>query len=140
MLFSRAGLSSDTASFLASGLSSILMLAISIPAFLLADKWGRRTSAISGGIGLSGCMFLMGTLYAAGVVHSYGVARWVVIVCVFVFGLIFCATWSIVGKIYATEIQPGHVRASANCVATGLSFVNSLPDIYTPLIPILTLC
>ena len=53
MLFAQAGLPEATASFLASGLSAILMLAISIPAFLFADKWGRRTSAITGGIGLS---------------------------------------------------------------------------------------
>lgn len=106
------------------------MLAISVPAFLLADKWGRRTSAITGGIGLSGCMFLIGSLYAAGLVHPYGTARWVVIVSVFLFGLTYCATWGIVGKIYATEIQPTHVRAAANCVAQGLGFV-SLSSLFT---------
>lgn len=124
LLFKQAGLSSETASFLASGVSGILMLAISIPAFLLADKWSRRTSAITGGIGLSGCMFLIGSLYAAGAVHPYGAARWLVIVSVFLFGLTYCATWGIVGKIYATEIQPTHVRAAANCVAQGLGFVS----------------
>jgi hypothetical protein len=99
------------------------MLAISIPAFLLVDKWGRRTSAISGGLGLSSCMLIIGSLYAAGAVHPYGVARWVVIILVFVFGLTFSATWAIVGKIYASEIQPSNTRAAANCVATGLGFV-----------------
>ena len=101
------------------------MLAISIPAFLFADRWGRRTSAITGGITLSSCMFLMSTLYAAGVVHPWGAARWVVICSVFVFGLTYCATWGIVGKIYASEIQPGHTRAAANCVAQGLGFVST---------------
>ncbi|KAF3760898.1 putative MFS sugar transporter [Cryphonectria parasitica EP155] len=135
LLFGQAGLSSSTASFLASGLSGILMLAISVPAFLLSDKWGRRTSAITGGIGLSGCMFLIGSLYAAGAVHPYGVARWVVIVSVFLFGLIYSATWGIVGKIYASEIQPTHVRAAANCVAQGLGFfTNWLVAILTPIL------
>lgn len=100
------------------------MLGISIPAFLLADKWGRRTSAITGGIGLGSLMLLIGTLYAAGVVHPYGVARWVVIVSVFAFGLTYCATWGIVGKIYASEIQPSNTRAAANSVAQGLAFVS----------------
>lgn len=103
------------------------MLAISVPAFFLADKWGRRTSAITGGIGLSGCMFLIGSLYAAGVVHPYGVARWVVIVSVFLFGLIYSATWGFVGKVYVSEIQPTHVRGAANCVAQGLGFVSTSP-------------
>lgn len=122
MLFKQAGLPEATAGFLASGLSAILMLIISIPAFLFADKWGRRTSAITGGVGLSGCMVLIGSLYAANVVHPYGIARWVVIVSVFIFGLVYCATWGIVGKIYASEIQPAHTRAAANCVAQGLGF------------------
>ncbi|KAM0818051.1 putative General substrate transporter [Seiridium cardinale] len=135
ILFSQAGLSSDTASFLASGLSAILMLVISVPAFLLADKWGRRTSAITGGIGLASLMLLIGTLYAAGVVHPYGVARWVVIVAVFAFGLTYCATWGIVGKIYASEIQPSNTRAAANCVAQGLGFfTNWLVAILTPIL------
>ncbi|KAI5923596.1 general substrate transporter [Camillea tinctor] len=135
ILFEQAGLSSENASFLASGVSGILMLAISVPAFLLADKWGRRTSAITGGVMLSGCMFLMGSLYAAGSVHPYGVARWVVIVTVFVFGLTYCATWGIVGKIYASEIQPGHTRAAANCAAQSLSFfTNWIVAILTPIL------
>lgn len=135
LLFSQAGLSSATASFLASGVSGILMLAISVPAFLLADRWGRRTSAITGGIGLSGIMFLIGSLYAAGAVHPFGIARWVVVVSVFLFGLTYCATWGIVGKIYATEIQPTHVRAAANCVAQGLGFfTNWFVAMITPIL------
>ncbi|KAI0008997.1 general substrate transporter [Xylariaceae sp. FL0662B] len=134
-LFSQAGLSSETASFLASGVSAILMLAVSIPAFLLADKWGRRTSAITGGVGLSVCMLLIGCVYAAGAVRQDGVARWVVIVAVFVFGLTYCVTWGIVGKIYASEIQPAHTRAAASCVAQALAFfANWLVAILTPIL------
>lgn len=102
------------------------MLVITIPAFLLADKWGRRTSVLSGGITLSFLMFLMGSLYAAGVVHPFGAARWVVIVSVFAFGLTYCATWAITGKLYASEIQPAHTRAAASSVAQGLNFVRFL--------------
>ncbi|RYP37045.1 hypothetical protein DL767_003108 [Monosporascus sp. MG133] len=135
VLFGQAGLASDNASFLASGISSILMLLISIPAFMLADRWGRRTSAISGGIGLSGCMVVIGSLYAAEAVHPSGFARWVVIVAVYVFGLTYCATWGIVSKIYASEIQPGNTRAAANSVAMGLSFfTNWLVALITPIL------
>ncbi|KAI1497867.1 general substrate transporter [Biscogniauxia marginata] len=68
-------------------------------------------------------------------VHPHGIARWVVIITVFVFGLTYCATWGIVGKIYASEIQPGHTRAAANCVAQGLSFfTNWLVAILTPIL------
>lgn len=100
------------------------MLAVSIPAFMLADKWDRRTSAITGGVCLSGIMILMGSLYAAGAVHPTGVARWVVVVSVFMFGMVFCATWGIVCKIYASEIQPGNTRAAGNSVGMAFSFVS----------------
>jgi hypothetical protein len=69
-------------------------------------------------------MFLIGSLYAAGVVHATGFARWVVIVSVFAFGLTYSVSWGIVGKIYASEIQPDHTRAAATCVAQGLGFVS----------------
>lgn len=100
------------------------MLAVTIPAFLLADKWGRRTSAITGGVSLSGLMFLIGTLYATGAVDSTAVAKWVVVVSVFMFGMIFCATWGIVTKIYASEIQAGHTRAAGNSIGMAFSFVS----------------
>ena len=100
------------------------MLAISIPAFLFADKWGRRASIITGGVGLSGCMFVIGSLYATNSVHANsGPGRWFVILLIFVFALVYCATWGIVGKIYASEIQPVQTRAAANSVAQGLNFV-----------------
>lgn len=99
------------------------MLAISIPAFFYADTWGRRTSALSGGVVLSGCMLLIGSLYAAEIVHAYGIARWVVIVSIFIFALTYSLTWNIVAKIYASEIQPAQTRATANSIATGSNFV-----------------
>ncbi|KAF2685269.1 general substrate transporter [Lentithecium fluviatile CBS 122367] len=133
-IFAQAGIPSQTASFLASGVSAILMLAFSIPATLFADKWGRRTSAICGGIILSGSMLLIGSLYAANAVHSYGAARWVVIVSVFVFAIGYVSTWAVFGKIYASEIQPTKTRATTNSMATGGSFIaNWLVAFATPI-------
>lgn len=132
-LFAQAGLSAKTASFLASGLSAILILVISVPAVYLADKIPRRTSVIVGGLILTTCMFTIGSLYAANAVNSEGAARWVVIVLVFVFGLAFSSTWGIVGKIYASEIQPAATRSAASCVAQGLGFfTNWIVAIITP--------
>lgn len=101
------------------------MLAVSVPAFMFADSWGRRTSIITGGIGLSGCMFIVGSLYATDNVHAHsGAGRWFVILFIFVFALTYCATWGIVGKIYASEIQPVQTRAAASSIAQGLGFVS----------------
>ena len=116
------------------------MFAVSIPGFMLADKWGRRTSAISGGVTLAGLMLLIGSLYAAGAVQPYGAARWVVVVAVFAFGLTYCATWNIVSKVYTSEIQPANTRAAANSVAMGLSFVRTLGLTTLPSIKYLLAC
>ena len=72
-------------------------------------------------------MFLVGSLYAANAVHSYGIARWVVVVSVFVFAIGYVSTWAVVGKIYASEIQPAKTRATTNSMATGGSFVGPSP-------------
>ncbi|KAK3366538.1 hypothetical protein B0H63DRAFT_405333, partial [Podospora didyma] len=60
-----AGLSSLEATFLASGFFAIVIVAVTIPATLCADRWGQRLSTILGGIGMAATMFVMGALYAA---------------------------------------------------------------------------
>ncbi len=80
---------------------------------------------MTGGLFLSTCMLLIGSLYAAGSVHSdYGVARWVVIVAIYIFAISFCMTWAIGFRIYANEIQPTKTRASAANLANSLNWVS----------------
>ncbi|KAK3627677.1 hypothetical protein LTR56_015461 [Elasticomyces elasticus] len=86
-LFARAGLPENTAGFLASGLSGVLVVPISIPAAMLADKWGRRTWVIVGGVLLTFFMCLMGIMYAADAVHQTGAGRWIVIISIFAFAM-----------------------------------------------------
>jgi sugar porter (SP) family MFS transporter len=124
LLFQQAGLASDEASFLASGVSALIMLAVTIPASIFSDHWGRRGSAIAGGITLSTCMLLIGSLYASNVVHGEeGAARWIVIAAIYLFGIFFCSTWAISFKIYSTEIQPTATRASAASLAQSANWV-----------------
>lgn len=76
---------------------------------------------------LSGCMLSIGVLYASDNVHAHsGVGRWMVIVLIFVFAMCYCATWGVVGRIYASEIQPSQTRATTNSVAQGLNFVSDI--------------
>ncbi|KAL8825940.1 MAG: hypothetical protein Q9191_004106 [Dirinaria sp. TL-2023a] len=135
ILFAQAGLASSEASFLASGVSAIVIFSVTIPALLLSDKWGRRHSTIYGGLGLSATMFIMGGLYAGNTVHGdSGAARWVVIVCIYVFASIFCISWSIGIKIYVAESQPQRTRASATNLAHGSNWVtNFLVALTTPI-------
>ena len=136
LLFQQAGLGSSEAAFLASGVSAIVIFSVTIPALFLADKWGRRHSTIYGGIGISITMFLIGGLYAGDAVHgNFGAGRWVVIVSIYVFAIIYCISWAVGIKIYAAEIQPQRTRASATSLAHGSNWVaNFLGALATPIL------
>jgi hypothetical protein len=134
ILFQQAGLSSAEATFLASGVSAIVIFAVSIPGLIYADFWGRRVNTILGGLGMGATMFLMGGLYAGGAVHANaGAGRWVVIVSIYVFAVIYCLSWAICIKIYAAEIQSQKTRATAMGIAHGTNWLsNFLVALVTP--------
>ncbi|OQE46971.1 hypothetical protein PENCOP_c001G02019 [Penicillium coprophilum] len=148
LLFQQAGLESQEASFLvrawffvfsprpsgntklisflvqASGVSAILIVVTSIPATLLADRWGRRTSTLVGGVGLTVLLILIGSLYAGNaVLPTKGIGRWVVIVSIYLYCMVQAMTWGIGIKVWAPEIQPQHTRAQATSLAYGANWV-----------------
>ncbi|KAJ5710430.1 general substrate transporter [Penicillium malachiteum] len=135
-LFQKAGLASSESSFLASGISAIVIFAMTIPGLLYADKWGRRTSIIWGGIGMTVVMFLMGGLYAGDAVHKHGGAgRWIVIICIYIYAAIYSVTWGVTVKVYAAEIQPQRTRASATTLAHSSNWVcNFTVALITPIL------
>ncbi|KAB2574522.1 High-affinity glucose transporter ght2 [Lasiodiplodia theobromae] len=134
LLFTQAGLSSEQASFLASGVSALVIFGTTIPATFFSDHWGRRPSTIYGGLGLAGTMVLIGSLYASNSVHGdHGAARWVVMVSIYVFAIIFSASWAIGFRVYASEIQPPKTRASASSLAQSANwFANFVVALTTP--------
>jgi MFS family permease len=124
LLFQSAGLTSSTASFLASGISALLIFLTTVPGFLYADKWGRKTSTIIGGIGQTLVMFIIGILYATNSVHStYGAARWVVIICIYLFAIIFSGAWGVSFRVYVSEIQSAKTRAGATSLSLSVNWV-----------------
>ncbi|KAJ5951138.1 Major facilitator superfamily domain general substrate transporter [Penicillium vulpinum] len=135
-LFQNAGLASSEASFLASGVSALVIFAVTIPGLIYADKWGRRGSIIYGGLIMGVLMFLMGSLYAGNAVHkTTGAGRWVVIVCIYLFSAFYSVTWGISVKVYAAEIQPQRTRASATTLAHSSNWVcNFLVALTTPVL------
>ncbi|KAF2447908.1 MFS general substrate transporter [Karstenula rhodostoma CBS 690.94] len=136
LLFERAGLSSAKASFLASRVSAIVIMAATVPAFIYADRWGRRHSTIYGGLALSMLMFLIGSLYASSSVHeTHGAGRWVVIASIYIFAVVFCTTWAMGIKTWVAESQPQRSRSSATNLAYGSNWLtNFLVALTTPVL------
>ncbi|KAL8728786.1 MAG: hypothetical protein Q9166_005164 [cf. Caloplaca sp. 2 TL-2023] len=134
-VFQQAGLSSTQSSFLASGLTGIVIFISTIPASFLSDKWGRRTSALWGAVTMAFCMILIGSIYASGSVDGdQGVARWIVIVMIYLFTISYSVTWSVGFKLYASEIQPPATRAAASSLAQSANWVcNFIVALITPI-------
>ncbi|KAJ6787405.1 hypothetical protein PWT90_04805 [Aphanocladium album] len=135
LLFRECGIGADGDTFLVSGVLAIVIVAVTIPGTIWADNWGRRPNTIFGGLAMAGCMFLLGSLYTADVVHAAGAARWIVVVTIYVFTVIYCVSWGIVLKIYAAEIQPQRTRATATSIAHGANWLtNFLVALITPIL------
>ena len=127
IIFQQAGITSQKSSFIASGVTAIVIVAVTIPATLKADSWSRRMQTILGGCLISGCLLLIGILYASGAVHrTSGAARWVVIVTIYLYVISFCVTWGINYKSYPSEIQPPATRATATSLAQSANWVGRL--------------
>lgn len=94
LMFRQAGLDSQQVSFLASGVSALAILAVTIPATLLVDRWGRRTSSLVGGVTITSLMVLMDALYVARQVNSQGGAgKWIVIVSIYLYAITFVGSY-----------------------------------------------
>ncbi|KAK3945338.1 sugar transport protein [Diplogelasinospora grovesii] len=136
ILFQQAGLSGEQATFLASGVSALVILATTIPATLFADHWGRRTSSLLGGTLITFLMLLMGSLYAAGEVHAdSGAGRWVVIVSIYLFAIVFNGTWAIGFRAFVVESMPRKTRSSASSLAQSANWIaNYIVALTTPVL------
>lgn len=135
VIFRQAGLSSTESSFLASGVTGIVIFVSTIPASFLSDHWGRRTSSLWGAATLAFCMMLIGSLYASGSVQgSQGTGRWAVIVTIYLFTISYSVTWSVGFKLYASEIQPPQTRAAASSLAQSANWIcNFIVALFTPI-------
>ena len=125
IVFQHAGITSQKSSFLASGVTAIVIVVVTIPATLKADSWSRRMQTMVGGCLISGCLFLNGILFASGAVHqNSGAARWVVIVTIYAYVISYCVTWGMSVRSYPSEIQPPATRATATSLAQSANWVS----------------
>lgn len=132
LLFTQAGLDPSTASFIASGVtgeyvpralsmfrrahnspssSGIVLVIVTIVGSTYIDKVGRRPLFIYGGAVVAGAQLLLGIMYAAGA--NKGGGRWFIIILIEILAASFSASWALVVRLYASEIQPSRTRAAA---------------------------
>ncbi|KAJ7091942.1 general substrate transporter [Mycena belliarum] len=122
VLFRQAGLSTTSASFLASGVSGILMVVLTAVSQIFQDKWARRTQMIGGGSVIAACMLIMGSLYGSDAANTPGGKR-TLIALIYIFIAAFISTWAVVIRTIASEIQPRRTRAPATSLAQCVCWV-----------------
>ncbi|KAK4054522.1 hypothetical protein OIV83_001016 [Microbotryomycetes sp. JL201] len=119
-LFRQAGLDEDTASFVASGVTGLLLMAAVVIGYFYIDRIGRRPLYLVGGFCISTTLFVIGSLYASGGVKT-SAGKWTVIVMIELFAIFFAGTWSLVVRLYTSEIQPTKTRAVASSTGQAIN-------------------
>ncbi|BGP13275.1 hypothetical protein JCM10213v2_001194 [Rhodosporidiobolus nylandii] len=104
LLFTQAGLDPETGSFVGSGVIGLLLIFSTFLTAGIIGRVGRRPLFLWGGLGIAVTMLLLGIMYASGAVHG-SVGKWFTIVTIFLYALVFGATWASVTRLYASEIQ-----------------------------------
>ncbi|KAJ7098624.1 general substrate transporter [Mycena belliarum] len=122
VLFKQAGLSTTSASFLASGVSGIVMVVLTAGSQVFQDRWARRTQMIGGGSVIAACMLIMGSMYGSNAAQTPAGKR-TLIALIYIFIAAFTTTWAVVIRMIASEIQPKRTRASATSLAQCVSWV-----------------
>ncbi|GAA5975420.1 hypothetical protein JCM11641_004258 [Rhodosporidiobolus odoratus] len=119
-LFEQAGLDPSTSSFIASGVTGLILLTCSCLGALYINKVGRRKIWLVGGTATSACHMVLGLMYATRAAHKPA-GKWVAIIFIELFAVSFTCSWSIVTKLYAAEIQPSRTRAAATSFGQGMN-------------------
>lgn len=88
LLFAQAGLDAHTSSFLASGVTGLVLTAMTICGYFYIDRIGRRPLFIGGGIAVSATLYVIGGMYASGAAKT-PVGKWIVIAFIELFALSF---------------------------------------------------
>lgn len=124
---------------LTASIQYILNVALTLPAILFLDTWGRRPSLLFGALGQGTCFFLVGALEAfygkpndhsdpnldaiSWVLHeNHSVSR-AVIALSYLFVCIFAITWGPTSWVYASEIFPSGIRAKAVSLTTASNWM-----------------
>ncbi|KAL1628067.1 hypothetical protein SLS56_005997 [Neofusicoccum ribis] len=115
-IFETLGIESTDTKLFATGFFGIAKtLGIAIFAFWVADHFGRRKGLIYGAfIGAIPMFYIGGYVMKADPVNTDGVTSsgwgYLAMVCIYLYGVIFCATWQGISSLYASEIYPLHIR------------------------------
>jgi MFS family permease len=94
-IFEGVGLTGNTLSLLATGVTGVAMFLATIPAVLYVDRFGRKTILIAGGIGMASCHFIVAGITGSYAGHwsSHKSAGWAAVVFIWFYAINFGYSW-----------------------------------------------
>ncbi|KAN0061336.1 high affinity glucose transporter [Thecaphora frezii] len=131
-LFQMAGMTGNIA-LVSSSIQYVINVAMTIPALLYLDRWGRRRTLIIGSTLMMTWLICMAALMATHghYVPSTGVVRWrvegpaakAVIACSFLFVASYAPTWGPVSWTYPPELFGTALRGKAGSISTSCNWI-----------------
>ncbi|KZT64818.1 general substrate transporter [Daedalea quercina L-15889] len=134
-VFEGAGLTGRRANLIADSVQYVLNVAMTIPAIIYIDRWGRRPLLLAGTALMGFWLFLVGGLQGRlghwGYINQDKIwlvvgndhATKAIIVCSYLFVCSFAVTMGPVSWTYPAELFPMRVRAKAVSVATATNWL-----------------
>ena len=123
-IFASLGISSTTASLLATGIYGVVKFVTTclVLAFVI-ESWGRKRTLVYGGLA-QGLMMLWIGGYAA--VHPQPTvvpATYVSILAIYLYGVFFCLGWGFTPLVLGSEVAPGHLRPAVMSLASAMTWL-----------------
>jgi MFS family permease len=122
---------------LTASIQYIINCAVTLPAILFLDKWGRRPTLLLGSLGMASFLFISGSLQAvygspttsadspelSWHIESNAPVSKAIIACSYLFVATFATSWGPVSWTYPAEIFPNRIRAKATSLTTAANWI-----------------
>lgn len=123
-IFASIGISSTTASLLATGVYGVVKFVVTclVLAFVI-ESWGRKRTLFYGGIAQGLMMLWIGGYVAVHPQPNVVPATYVSIVAIYLYGVFFCLGWGFTPLVLGSEIAPGHLRPAVMSLASSMTWL-----------------
>ncbi|KAI6155513.1 general substrate transporter [Pisolithus tinctorius] len=124
IIFANLGISSTTASLLATGVYGVVKFVVTclVLAFVI-ESWGRKRTLIYGGLAQAITMIWIGGYSAVHPEPTVVPATYVSIVAVYLYGIAFGLGWGFTPLVLGSEVAPGHLRSAVMSIAVGVTWL-----------------
>ncbi|KAK5122853.1 hypothetical protein LTR85_003768 [Meristemomyces frigidus] len=127
IIFQSLGLTSTTSSLLATGITGVINVIVTVPAILIIDRVGRRPLALASSTGMCICQIVVGIIVAT-CSHDWkanAAAGWVAVVFVWLYIANFAYGWGPVSWTLIAEIFPLSIRAKGTSISASANWMNN---------------